>query len=104
SLPLSWGDHAKGDTRAVLFGGALGALVAAALMSSAAAISLSRGFCAATTGARRMAAGDLDARSRIDSSDEIGQLGRTLDHLATNLSRSLHELRDDRDLLGRILE
>jgi len=104
SLPLSWVDRVKGDTRAVLFGGALVALVAATLMSSAAAILLSRGLRELTTVARRMAAGDLDARSRIDSSDEIGQLGRTLDHLATNLSRSLHELRDDRDLLGRILE
>jgi nitrogen fixation/metabolism regulation signal transduction histidine kinase len=73
-------------------------------MSSAAAILLSRGLRELTTVARRMAAGDLEARSRIDSSDEIGQLGRTLDHLATNLSRSLRELRDDRDLLGRILE
>ena len=32
------------------------------------------------------------------------ELGRTLDHLAANLSRSVRELRDDRDLLGRILE
>jgi two-component system, OmpR family, phosphate regulon sensor histidine kinase PhoR len=78
--------------------------LAATLMSSAAAILLSRGLRELTTVARRMATGDLDARSRMDSSDEIGQLGWTLDHLATNLSRSLRELRDDRDLLGRILE
>jgi two-component system phosphate regulon sensor histidine kinase PhoR len=104
SLPLSWVDRVKGDTRAVLLGGALVALLAATLMSSAAAILLSRGLRELTTVARRMATGDLDARSRMDSSDEIGQLGWTLDHLATNLSRSLRELRDDRDLLGRILE
>jgi two-component system phosphate regulon sensor histidine kinase PhoR len=51
-----------------------------------------------------MSAGDLDLRSRLDTRDEVGDLGRALDHLAENLSRSLRELRDDRDLLGRILE
>jgi two-component system phosphate regulon sensor histidine kinase PhoR len=65
---------------------------------------MSRGLRSLTAIARRMAAGDLAARSRIESPDEIGELGRTLDHLAENLSRSLRELRDDRDLLGRILE
>lgn len=104
SLPLAWVDRVKSDTRAVLLAGALVALVAATLMSSAAAILLSRGLREITQVARRMAAGDLDVRSRIDSGDELGQLGWTLDHLATNLSRSLRELRDDRDLLGRILE
>ena len=104
SLPLAWVDRAKADTRAVLLGGALLALVAAALLASLAAVVLSRGLRDLTSIARRMASGELDARSRLESSDEIGELGRTLDHLAANLSRSVHELRDDRDLLGRILE
>jgi len=104
SLPLSWVDHAKSNTRALLLGGALVALLAAALLASAAAIVLSRGLRDLTQVARRMAGGDLEARSRLESPDEIGELGRTLDHLAANLSRSVRELRDDRDLLGRILE
>ena len=104
SLPLAWVDNAKANTRAVLLGGALVALLAALLMSSAAAVVLSRGLRDLTAVARRMASGELDARSREESPDEIGELGRTLDHLAANLSRSVRELRDDRDLLGRILE
>jgi two-component system phosphate regulon sensor histidine kinase PhoR len=104
SLPLSWVDQAKSKTRAVLTVGAAIALLAAVLMSSAAAVILSRGLRGLTAIARRMAGGELEARSRLESSDEIGELGRTLDHLAANLSRSVRELRDDRDLLGRILE
>ena len=104
SLPLAWVDHSKSKTRALLFGGALVALLAAVLMSSAAAIILSRGLRGLTAVARRMAGGDLETRSRVETTDEIGELGRTLDHLAANLSHSLRELRDDRDLLGRILE
>jgi nitrogen fixation/metabolism regulation signal transduction histidine kinase len=73
-------------------------------MSSTAAVILSRGLRGLTAVARRMASGDLEARSRLETADEIGELGRTLDHLAANLSRSVRELRDDRDLLGRILE
>jgi two-component system phosphate regulon sensor histidine kinase PhoR len=104
SLPLAWVDQAKSQTRTLLLGGAAVALLAAVLMSSAAAVILSRGLRGLTAIARRMAGGDLEARSRLESADEIGELGRTLDHLAANLSRSVRELRDDRDLLGRILE
>jgi two-component system phosphate regulon sensor histidine kinase PhoR len=104
SLPLAWVDQAKSNTRALLLGGALVALLAAVFLASAAAIVLSRGLRDLTQVARRMAGGDLEARSRLESPDEIGELGRTLDHLAANLSRSVRELRDDRDLLGRILE
>jgi two-component system phosphate regulon sensor histidine kinase PhoR len=104
SLPLAWVDQAKSRTRAMLLGGALVALLAAVVMASAAAILLSRGLRDLTAVARRMAVGDLEARSRMETADEIGELGRTLDHLAANLSRSVRELRDDRDLLGRILQ
>jgi len=104
SLPLAWVDQAKSKTRALLLGGAMVALLAAVLMATAAAVFLSRGLRDLTCIARRMAGGDLEARSRLETADEIGELGRTLDHLAANLSRSVRELRDDRDLLGRILE
>jgi two-component system phosphate regulon sensor histidine kinase PhoR len=57
-----------------------------------------------TRAARRLAAGDLGVRIRSLARDEIGELSRTLDQLSVSLSQSLSELRDDRDLLGRILE
>jgi two-component system phosphate regulon sensor histidine kinase PhoR len=104
SLPLAEVDQAVARLRAILVVGGLVALLAALLMSSAAVVLVSRALRRVTAIARRMSAGDLDVRSRLDTRDEVGDLGRALDHLAENLSRSLRELRDDRDLLGRILE
>jgi two-component system phosphate regulon sensor histidine kinase PhoR len=104
SLPLAEVDQAVARLRTILVVGGLVALLAAVLMSSAAVVLVSRALRRVTAIARRMSAGDLDVRSRLDTRDEVGDLGRTLDHLAENLSRSLRELRDDRDLLGRILE
>jgi two-component system phosphate regulon sensor histidine kinase PhoR len=86
SLPLAWVDQAKSKTRTLLLGGALVALLAGVLMSSAAAVILSRSLRRLTAVARRMASGELEARSHLESADEIGELGRTLDHLAANLS------------------
>lgn len=104
SLPLAWVDSAKARVRSLVMGGAFIALVAAMLASFAVAELMSRRLRRVTTIARRMAAGDLTARNRLESTDEIGELGSTLDHLAKNLSNSLEDLRADRDLLGRILE
>lgn len=104
SLPLAWVDSAKARVRSMVMGGALIALVAALLVSLAAAELMSRRLRSLTTTARRMASGDLAARNRLEANDELGELGKTLDHLAHNLSSSLEELRADRDLLGRILE
>lgn len=104
SLPLLWVEAAKSRLRMLLLGGALVALAAAIVFSSAAAVLMSRGLRRLTSVARRMAGGDLEVRTRSEAPDEIGELGRALDHLAANLSRSLRELREDRDLLGRILE
>ncbi len=54
--------------------------------------------------ARRMAAGDLDVRSRLHGHDEIAEVGHALDGLAGGLAASLGRLRTERDLQGRILE
>lgn len=104
SLPLAWVDGAKARIRSLVLGGAVVALVGALFASLLAAELMSRRLRALTAVARRMANGDLEARNRLEATDEIGELGGTLDHLANNLSRSLDDLRADRDLLGRILE
>src|SRR4029079_1178589 len=54
--------------------------------------------------ARRMAGGDLTARLRPHGRDEIAELGRALDMMATNLAATLTALRGERGLLGLILE
>ena len=80
------------------------ALGVAVVIASIAAQLMSRALRGITMAARRMSSGDLGARIRLSGDDEIGQLGRTLDGLAENLSQSLAELRGERDLLGRMLE
>ena len=104
AVPLADVDRAVARLRTILIVGGLVALLAAVLLSSAATVLLAHALRQVTAMARRMSAGQLDLRTRLESKDEIGELGRALDHLAENLSRSLRELRDDRDLLGRILE
>jgi two-component system phosphate regulon sensor histidine kinase PhoR len=80
------------------------AFVVATIMSSVAAQILSSALRRMTDAARRMSSGDLQARTRVTGRDEIAELGRALDHLAGGLSKTLTELRGERDLLGRILQ
>jgi two-component system, OmpR family, phosphate regulon sensor histidine kinase PhoR len=89
--------------RFVLFG-ALVAIGAAMLFATLAAHWMSRTIRGLTDVARRMSAGDLDARARLKTKDEAGELGGALDQLAGGLSRALQDLRGERDRLARVLE
>jgi two-component system phosphate regulon sensor histidine kinase PhoR len=82
---------------------ALMAIAIAILLSSAAAQLVWRDAHALTEAARRMAAGDLETRTRRSEQDEIGELGRALDQLASSLSSTLTELRVERDRVAGIL-
>lgn len=44
--------------------------------------------------ARRMAAGELDVRVRVDSGDEVGQLAADFNAMAAQLERQVQELKD----------
>ena len=79
------------------------ALLCAVLMSSLAAHWMSKTVRALTSAARKMAGGDLDARTRLAGSDEVAELGRALDQLAGSLAEALGDLRSERDLLSRVL-
>lgn len=102
--PLEQLEHALSRLHHITVVAAALALAVAVLMSAAAAHLMSRALRGITAAARRMSAGDLTVRTRIGSTDEIGQLGRTLDGLAENLSATLAALRGERDLFGRMLE
>lgn len=54
--------------------------------------------------ARRMAAGDLEMRTRLVGDDEFAELGSALDQLARSLSKTLGALSEERDRLSGILE
>ncbi len=103
ALPLTEVDQAIAQMRRTLLTAALLALVVAALGSYAAAGLISRRLGRLHDAARRMAAGDLAARTRVSGHDEIGALAHALDRLAAGLAQSLDQLRTERDLLTGIL-
>ncbi|HSS39613.1 MAG TPA: histidine kinase dimerization/phospho-acceptor domain-containing protein, partial [Polyangia bacterium] len=104
SVPLDGIDAAVRKVQHILAVALLVALVIAASISMAAAQILSRALGRMTDAARRMAAGDLDVRTRPTGRDEIASLGRALDVMAENLASTLTALRSERDLLGVILQ
>jgi two-component system phosphate regulon sensor histidine kinase PhoR len=103
ALPLSDLENALGDMRRTLATGALIALLVAIAISLSAAQLTARRLLNLADVARRFAGGNLDTRSRASGDDEIAAVGRALDHLAENLSRTLGELRSERDVLTGIL-
>jgi two-component system phosphate regulon sensor histidine kinase PhoR len=102
--PLSEVDAAIAEQRRLLVIASVIALVAASLVSVVAHRRVARSVGSLTRAARRMAAGELEARTRVTGADEVGELGRTLDRLAASLSETLGELRAQRDRMGGILD
>jgi len=103
ALPLTEVDEARAELAKTLSVATALALAAAIVVSTLAAELASRTARSLTEVARRMAGGDLSTRARQTGDDEFGELGRALDQLAKNLSRTLGELREERDRLGGIL-
>jgi two-component system, OmpR family, phosphate regulon sensor histidine kinase PhoR len=97
-------DAALAEFRAALIAVAALLFVLLALASGLLERFTARGLAALNEVARRMAAGDLDARSGLEGEGELPALGRTLDKLARGLSSSLEDLRSERDRMAGILE
>ncbi|HXI59652.1 MAG TPA: ATP-binding protein [Polyangia bacterium] len=104
AVPLEEVDAAVRRLRALLGVALIVALVVAVIMSTVAAQWLSRPLRQMTETARRMSSGDLTVRTRISGADQVAELAAALDGLAGSLSRTLGELKGERDLLGGILE
>ena len=80
------------------------ALTVAMIVASLAVQVASRKAQVLMNAARRMAAGDLDMRTRLVGDDEFAELGSALDQLARSLSKTLKDLSEERDRLSGILE
>ena len=104
AVPLDEVEASVGAVQHILWGALAIALVVALVASTTVAQVLSRALRRMTDAARRMAAGDLAVRLRPPGADEIAELGRAFDTMATSLAASLAALRGERDLLGLILE
>lgn len=103
AMPLTEVDRALLELRKTLAIATLIALVAAVIMSTIAAELTSRSVRHLTHVARQMAAGNLAVRTRTGGQDEIAVLGQALNGLAEGLTRSLGDLRNERDLLDGVL-
>ena len=104
ALPLTTVDEAVARMRWLLALAALLALGVAVGLSWLAAHWTGRSVRGATATARKLAAGDLTARTRSADADEVGELARALDGLADSLSTTLGALRSERDLLQGVLQ
>ena len=52
--------------------------------------------------AEKLSQGDFDARAELNSNDEVGYLGHTLNRMAKRLQRQIHQLSEERDRLEMI--
>ena len=84
--------HALADLRVALVQVCIGGALLGAMLGFVVSLLLGRRLRRQVALARRLAAGDLDARLNPTGHDEIAQLGRALDEMAGALSRKLGEL------------
>jgi len=88
------------------------AIVTSAIIAAAAAVVLAIIMAARITRsvrrliqvAGRLASGDLDARSRLPTADDLGDLGRALNYMADELRDRVNDLADERSRLEAVLE
>lgn len=104
AVPIMGIDKAVAKARLFFLVGCGFAIAAAVGMAAFGAHLLTRPARELTEAALAMSAGDLSARAPAYAKDELGKLGGALNRLASELSRSIAELRMGRDRLAGILE
>jgi len=103
AVPLAQVDQAVANLHMLLLSASALALFIAGLVSTLATRRISQTLRQLAHTAGRMVEGKLAERTRTPGHDEIATLGKSLDHLAENLSMTLAQLKAERDLLGGIL-
>jgi two-component system phosphate regulon sensor histidine kinase PhoR len=104
SRPASSIRAAGASIRELTFAGGLIAILTSALLAYAITRQIVRPIESVTRTADALAKGDLAARANLDRRDEIGRLGRSLDHMATRLDEQLVEARAEHDRLRAMLD
>ena len=104
TVPLDAIEVATTDVRRLVWFGSGIALVLALALSNVVARRVSGGLVALTAASKRMTNGDFSVRTRLVGSDDLGELGRSLDGLAASLTTRMGQLQAERDLQGRVLE
>ncbi len=80
--------------------GVMGAVVAAWILPK----SLTRSVAPIVSVAQRLSRGDLSVHATTITPEYLAPVARAIDELSENLSRTLTELRSERDLVGHILD
>ena len=104
AVPLTAADAAIARARTWIFLGTGVVLAFAVAAMAVGAELLTRPIRALTRAAIEMANGHLDRRAPAHGGPEVARLAEALDRLARELSRTIAELRTDRDLLAGILD
>ncbi|MFI5315325.1 MAG: ATP-binding protein [Myxococcota bacterium] len=96
-------DAALADLRHALLAAGAFALGAALVLSLALSTALLRGLRAIHAALAQISGGDLGARVRWRSRDELGQVARAIDRMAADLEQSHGEISAERDRLEAVL-
>ena len=104
SKPLSEIESAVQRMRKSVWSAAGIALLVSVVLVVVLSLGMSKNIRGLIVSARKMASGDLGERTHIESGDELAELGRVLNQLASELQNALGALRKERDLMNRVLE
>lgn len=103
TIPLTEVDKSVTALHRLLFITSFIAIFVSILIYGFATQLAARGLRKLTSAAKTMEAGDLSVQVPVTGRGEFAHLGRALDRLAKSLSRSMADLRSERDLLDGIL-
>jgi len=102
--PLSEVEAALLSLRKSILSAAGIALLVSVLLTFLLSFWMSKNVRRLIVSARKMALGNLAERTHIEGRDELAELGRVLNQLASELQSALGALRKERDLMNRVLE
>jgi two-component system phosphate regulon sensor histidine kinase PhoR len=104
ALPLGEIEANIGRLRQNMVLAGLGVALTAALLAVFLAGYITRPLRQLTAVAERMAAGDLNARLRSSSRDEVGQLTQAFDHMADRIREQVTNLAEEQSRLAAVLD
>ncbi|ACB86449.1 ATP-binding protein [Natranaerobius thermophilus] len=96
-------DNTLSEIRTILFTGTLFAMLVTALLGIILSKTITKPVKVVTRTAQAMAQGDFNQRIDVKSDDEIGNLGRMFNHLASRLDSTLKEISSEKGKIEAIL-
>ncbi len=96
-------DNTLAEIRTILFTGTVFALAVTAILGIVLSRTITKPVKVVTEKAQAMAQGDFDQRIDVKSDDEIGNLGKMFNHLASKLDSTLKEISSEKGKIEAIL-